>query len=141
MTVLKTVMDSLVRHLHDFAREVQLTEAEWSVGIDFLTRVGKIMATRRKEVFLATKFCREYPINQDDTAAGKPGVLIGRYPGDTYAGGNPWQLLTAVTAEVFYLGGTDTLGKIRQRGGQDYVLDFEENKEWLSLLNVSCGKE
>ena len=24
---LKTVMDSLVRHLHDFAREVQLTEA------------------------------------------------------------------------------------------------------------------
>ena len=32
------------------------------------------------------------------------GILIGRYPNDGYAGGNPWQLLTAVTAECFYVG-------------------------------------
>ena len=37
---LREVMSSLVRHLHDFAREVRLTEAEWQRGIDFLTRVG-----------------------------------------------------------------------------------------------------
>merc|ERR550517_655585 len=43
-------------------------------------------------------FCNEYPINQQDNAAGKPGILIGRYPGDSYAGGNPWQLLTAAHA-------------------------------------------
>ena len=29
---------------------------------------------------------------------------MGRYPGDSYAGGNPWQLLTAVTAKLFYQG-------------------------------------
>ena len=29
---------------------------------------------------------------QADNAAGAPGILIGRYPGDTYAGGNPWQV-------------------------------------------------
>ena len=26
-------------------------------------------------------FCNEYPINQQDNGAGKPGILIGRYPG------------------------------------------------------------
>jgi hydroxyquinol 1,2-dioxygenase len=30
---LREVMSSLVRHLHDFAREVRLTEAEWQRGI------------------------------------------------------------------------------------------------------------
>ena len=49
---LKTVMDGLVRHLHDFAREVQLTEEEWSAGIDFLTRVGKITDDKRQEFIL-----------------------------------------------------------------------------------------
>lgn len=49
---LKTVMDSLVRHLHDFARELQLTEDEWSSGIDFLTRVGKITDDKRQEFIL-----------------------------------------------------------------------------------------
>jgi hypothetical protein len=33
-----------------------------------------------------------------------PGILIGRYPDDVYAGGNPWQLLTAVLAKSFYQG-------------------------------------
>jgi len=45
-------MDSLVRHLHDFAREVQLTEAEWSQGIDFLTAAGKITDDKRQEFIL-----------------------------------------------------------------------------------------
>lgn len=49
---LKTLMDSLVRHLHDFAREVELTEAEWAQGIDFLTRVGKITDDKRQEFIL-----------------------------------------------------------------------------------------
>ena len=48
-------------------------------------------------------------------AAGEPGVLIGRYPGDSYAGGNPWSLLTAVTGEVFYKAGEATLNKIKER--------------------------
>jgi len=35
-------------------------------------------------------FCSIYPINSDDNNAGLPGNLWGRYPGDHYAGGNPW---------------------------------------------------
>src|SRR5690242_12811092 len=49
---LRTIMDSLVRHLHDFAREVQLTESEWFEGIRFLTDTGHITDDRRQEFIL-----------------------------------------------------------------------------------------
>jgi hydroxyquinol 1,2-dioxygenase len=39
---LKKVMAALVRHLHDFVREVDLTQQEWNVAIDYLTRTGQI---------------------------------------------------------------------------------------------------
>jgi len=48
-------------------------------------------------------FCEEYPINNKDSENGTPGILYGRYPGDHYAGGNPWQLLSAALAELYYL--------------------------------------
>ncbi|SDR33539.1 catechol 1,2-dioxygenase [Rhizobiales bacterium GAS191] len=38
---LREIMASLVRHLHDFAREVRLTEEEWDIGMDALNRIGK----------------------------------------------------------------------------------------------------
>jgi hydroxyquinol 1,2-dioxygenase len=47
-----TVMSSLVRHLHAFASEVELTEDEWFAGIDFLTRVGHITDDKRQEFIL-----------------------------------------------------------------------------------------
>jgi len=37
---LSEIMAGLIRHLHDFAREVRLTEAEYDVAIDFLNGVG-----------------------------------------------------------------------------------------------------
>ncbi|MGY5010234.1 intradiol ring-cleavage dioxygenase [Streptomyces sp. 900105755] len=49
---LKEVLESLVRHLHAFVREVRLTEDEWSKGIDFLTRAGHITHDRRQEFIL-----------------------------------------------------------------------------------------
>lgn len=56
-----------------------------------------------------TMFCNEYAINTADTANGLPGVLYGRYQGDTYAGGNPWVLSTAALASLFYRGASDIL--------------------------------
>ena len=35
---LREVIGSLVRHLHDFARETKLTHAEWNMGIEFLEK-------------------------------------------------------------------------------------------------------
>lgn len=49
---LQEIMSSLVRHLHAFARDVQLTEAEWFQGIDFLTRCGHITDDKRQEFIL-----------------------------------------------------------------------------------------
>jgi hydroxyquinol 1,2-dioxygenase len=48
----KQVMTSLVTHLHDFVREVQLTEAEWMTAIQFLTAVGKTCTDKRQEYIL-----------------------------------------------------------------------------------------
>lgn len=49
---LKRIMESLVRHLHEFAREVDLTPAEWIKGIEFLTAVGKKCTPARQEFIL-----------------------------------------------------------------------------------------
>jgi len=49
---LKQVMGALVRHLHDFVREVALTEAEWEQGIRFLTDTGQMCSGTRQEFIL-----------------------------------------------------------------------------------------
>ncbi len=49
---LRTIMTSLVQHLHAFARDVKLTEDEWFEGIDFLTRCGHITDDKRQEFIL-----------------------------------------------------------------------------------------
>jgi hydroxyquinol 1,2-dioxygenase len=49
---LKEIMSALVRHLHDFAREVDLTPAEWLDGIKFLTAVGQTCTPYRQEFIL-----------------------------------------------------------------------------------------
>lgn len=51
---LKQILTSLVQHLHAFARDVKLTEAEWFEGIRFLTDVGhKTDATRQEFILLS----------------------------------------------------------------------------------------
>src|SRR5205085_1263705 len=49
---LKEVMASAVKHLHAFAREVNLTPAEWIKGIEFMTTVGKMCTPERQEFIL-----------------------------------------------------------------------------------------
>lgn len=49
---LKTVMNSLIQHLHSFAREVKLTEEEWFQGIQFLTDTGHACTGQRQEFIL-----------------------------------------------------------------------------------------
>ena len=48
----REVLGALARHIHDFAREVKLTHAEWQGGIDFLTRAGDITTPERHEFVL-----------------------------------------------------------------------------------------
>jgi protocatechuate 3,4-dioxygenase beta subunit len=49
---LRILMQNLVRHLHAFVRETDVTEAEWRYAIDFLTRAGHITSDTRQEFIL-----------------------------------------------------------------------------------------
>ena len=49
---LREVMASLVKHLHAFAKDIHLTQAEWELAISFLTRTGQICSGERQEFIL-----------------------------------------------------------------------------------------
>lgn len=49
---MREVLAAAVRHLHAFAREVNLTPAEWIKGIEFMTAVGKMCTPERQEFVL-----------------------------------------------------------------------------------------
>ena len=49
---LRRVMSSLVRHLHAFIKDVELSEPEWFAGIQFLTGTGQKCTDIRQEFIL-----------------------------------------------------------------------------------------
>jgi hydroxyquinol 1,2-dioxygenase len=51
---LAELMTAFVRHLHDFAREVRLTEAEWMAAMQWLTAAGQMSNEKREEFILAS---------------------------------------------------------------------------------------
>lgn len=48
----RQVMQSLVKHLHAFARDVRPTQEEWFRGIQFLTQTGHLCDDKRQEFIL-----------------------------------------------------------------------------------------
>ncbi|KAJ1325417.1 hydroxyquinol 1,2-dioxygenase [Microdochium nivale] len=48
----KFLIDRLVTHLHDYARETRLTQGEWATAIKFLTEAGQISTDSRQELIL-----------------------------------------------------------------------------------------
>ncbi len=63
----------------------------WMPGLSYGPTDSRVIATYEK---LVQTFKKIYPINKKFK-----GVAIGRYPEDTYYGGNPWFLLTNAMAE------------------------------------------
>lgn len=51
---MREIMSALVRHLHDFARETNLTHAEWRAGIAFLEGCAAVESEDRHEFVLAS---------------------------------------------------------------------------------------
>lgn len=52
----KYVLERLVWHLHDFARETRLSTQEWMAGIQFLTATGQICSDVRQASHPARRF-------------------------------------------------------------------------------------
>jgi hydroxyquinol 1,2-dioxygenase len=48
----QAISAALIRHLHDFVREVEPSQAEWGAAIDFLTRTGQMCSDTRQEFIL-----------------------------------------------------------------------------------------
>jgi len=48
----KEIMTSLAKHLHDFARETELTHDEWRKGLEFVEWAGRITSPERNEFVL-----------------------------------------------------------------------------------------
>ena len=49
---LRQIMLGLIKHLHEFVKEVELTETEWFQAIEILTEAGKMCSDKRQEFIL-----------------------------------------------------------------------------------------
>ncbi|KAK5140037.1 hypothetical protein LTR04_003192 [Oleoguttula sp. CCFEE 6159] len=45
----REIFSALIRHIHDFAREVELTTDEWMTGVHFVNSIGQISTPQRNE--------------------------------------------------------------------------------------------
>lgn len=77
-------------------------------------------------------FCHSYTINQIDIQKGIPGILYGRYQGDSYAGGNPWVLLSADLAKVYYRAAISIIDGKKQ----GITLNDKEVNAWMKAINI-----
>jgi hydroxyquinol 1,2-dioxygenase len=85
----KTVMESLIRHLHAFVRDVQLTEAEWFEGIGFLTETGQKCDERRQEYILLSDVLGVSMLVDAINHPGAPGATESTVFGPFYREGAP----------------------------------------------------
>jgi hypothetical protein len=76
---LKYIMDRLVTHLHDFARETRLSFDEWMAGIQFLTAVGQT-CTDVRQVHFAPSLPPPRPPGKQLTRSGIHPALRHRGP-------------------------------------------------------------
>ncbi|MFI9779398.1 dioxygenase [Streptomyces sp. NPDC051956] len=80
---LKQLMQSLVRHLHGFIREVRLTEAEWQQAVDFLTAAGHITTDRRQEFVLLSDVLgasmQTINVNHDAAGSATEATVVGPF--------------------------------------------------------------
>lgn len=83
----KEVLGALVRHLHAFAREVDLRPEEWRAGIAFLTAAAAITDDKRNEFVLASDILGLTSLT--DLLQGVPGATERSVLGPFHAEGSP----------------------------------------------------
>lgn len=129
---LRAVMLALVPHLHAFAREVRLTEAEWLAGVRFLTDTGQMSDGVRQEFILLSDTLGLSSLvdllnhASDDPRATAPTIL-----GPFYAPDSPWRENGASMVEYDDNGQPAVLrGRVLSTGGPPLVgavLDVWQN--------------
>ena len=84
----RELVQALVRHLHECAREVRLTHAEWRAALGFLHRVGDISTPERSEFSLLSDVTGLSSLV--DLLASEPGATPGSNLGPFHVAGSPW---------------------------------------------------
>ena len=87
----RLLVQGLLQALHGYAKQVQLTHAEWRAGLAFLHRVGDISSDTRSEFSLLSDvsgFSSLIDMLASDPAAAA--VTPGSNLGPFHAGGSPW---------------------------------------------------
>ncbi|KAF5024399.1 hypothetical protein F66182_3485 [Fusarium sp. NRRL 66182] len=47
----REILSSLIRHMHDFCREVELTQEEWIIGVNYVNSIGQAYRKNRNEAW------------------------------------------------------------------------------------------
>ncbi|KAK2625410.1 hypothetical protein QTJ16_004722 [Diplocarpon rosae] len=47
----RVILSSLISHLHDFCREVELTQDEWIIGVNYVNSIGQAYRNNRNEAW------------------------------------------------------------------------------------------
>ena len=100
---MRDILLSLTRHLHDFIREIEPTEAEWLAAIRFLTETGQKCDERRQEFILLSDTLGASMLidainNRKPAGATESSVLGPFYQGGAPAYENGADLADAATA-------------------------------------------
>jgi len=114
----KQIMTSLIKHLHAFVREVELTEEEWFTGIQFLTATGQKCDDKRQEYILLSDTLGVSmlvdAINHRKPSGATESTVLGPF----YVAGAPERPLGANIAEGVEGELTYFSGRVRAPGGQ-----------------------
>lgn len=47
----REILTSLIKHIHDFCREVELTQDEWVMGVNYVNSIGQAYRKNRNEAW------------------------------------------------------------------------------------------
>lgn len=47
----REILSSLIRHLHDFCRDVELKQDEWIIGVNYVNAIGQAYKKNRNEAW------------------------------------------------------------------------------------------
>ena len=129
----RELLQSLVQHLHAYAKDTQLTHEEWRAALTFLHRTGDISSASRSEFSLLSDVLGLSSLV--DLLAGAqsmPGATAGSVLGPFHTAGSPWctnpaDLTAGNVGRVVLL-----RGRVLDIDGQpvpDAALDFWQNAD------------
>jgi hydroxyquinol 1,2-dioxygenase len=140
----KQIMTSLIRHLHAFVREVELTEEEWAIGIQFLTATGQKCDDKRQEYILLSDTLGVSMLVDAMNHRSPSGATESTVLGPFYVAGAPEKPLGANIAEGVEGEPTHFSGRVRSTDGRPIAaatLDLwsTDGEGWYDVQRQGSG--